>query len=167
MRDFSRVLRFAALSMLLLALPGRALAQSVPPADEPKLRAEVNAFMDRYWTLFSAGNIDGLVAEIYHPFGQLDNRGHSTIAQMRERFPASRKALLSGGYGRSNMPMRNICILAPTVATVSGRGMRYLADGKVMGEFGWTYTLVKGGAGWRMMSIYSHDPATALKCSPN
>ena len=133
MRDFSRVLRFAALALLLVGLPGRSLAQTVPAADEPKLRAEVNTFMDRYWTLFSAGNIDGLVAEIYHPFGQLDNRGHSSIAQLRERFPAARKALLSGGYGRSNMPMRNICILAPTVATVSGRGLRYLTDGKVMG----------------------------------
>lgn len=141
-----------------------ARAQSVAPADEARLRAEVNAFMDSYWTYFSAGQIEQLVANIYHPFGQLDNRGHSSIEQLRSRFPAARKALLDGGYGRSNMPVRNICVLAPTVAIVSGRGVRYLADGKEMAAFGWTYTLVKGEQGWRMMSIYSHDPAVALTC---
>jgi hypothetical protein len=41
------------------------------------------------------------------------------------------------------MPQRNVCILAPNVAVVSGRGVRYLTDGSVMAEFGWTYTLLK------------------------
>jgi len=149
----------------ILASGATSMAQSVGPADEVRLKAEVNAFMDQYWQHFSAGRIDDLVARIYHPFGQLDNRGHSSIDQMRSRFPASRQALLKGGYGRSNMPVRHICILAPTVAVVSGRGVRYLAEGPVMGEFGWTYTLVKGETGWRMVSIYSHDPAVALTCS--
>ena len=53
---------------------------------------------------------------------------------------------------------------APTVAVVSGRGVRYLQDGNMMGEFGWTYTLVKGVTGWKMMAIYSHDPGKALTC---
>jgi hypothetical protein len=43
--------------------------------------------------------------------------------------------------------------------------MRYLTDGNVMGEYGWTYTLIKGADGWRMVSIYSHDPNKALICS--
>lgn len=128
------------------------------------VRAEVNAFMDLYWRLWSAGDIDQLVARIYHPFGQLSNAGHAPIDQMKRTFPATRKALLDGGYGRSNMPERNICVLAPNVAVVSGRGIRYLKDGKVMGEFGWTYTLIKGPDGWKMVSIYSHDPKKALTC---
>lgn len=128
------------------------------------LKAEVNAFMDLYWKLWSAGDIEQLVAQIYHPFGQLSNQGHASIDQMKTTFPTTRKTLLGGGYGRSNMPVRNICVLAPNVAVVSGRGIRYLSDGKVMGEFGWTYTLLKGPAGWKMVSIYSHDPKTALTC---
>jgi hypothetical protein len=64
------------------------------------------------------------------------------------------------------MPVRNVCLLSPNVAVVSGRGIRYLADGKVMGEFGWTYTLLKGADGWRMVSIYSHDAGKALTCTP-
>lgn len=129
------------------------------------LKAEVNAFMDLYWQLWSAGDLDQLVAKIYHPFGQLSNQGHASIDRMKTSFPATRKTLLGGGYGRSNMPTRNICILAPNVAVVSGRGIRYLSNGNVMGEFGWTYTLLKGPAGWKMVSIYTHNPKTALTCS--
>jgi len=140
-----------------------------PPGnlDEQALKKEVNAFMDQYWSLWSAGDIDQLAARIYHPFGQLNNGGHTTVEQMRANFPQSRKALTSKGYGRSQMPMgqRNVCILAPNVAVVSGRGVRYLTDGSVMAEFGWTYTLLKNDSGWRMVSIYSHDPKKALTCN--
>ncbi len=140
-------------------------AQQPPAGGAQALRTEVNAFMDQYWELFSTGQIDQLVERVYHPFGQLSNQGHSSIDQLRAAFPQSRKTLLAGGYGRSQMPKRNVCILSPTVAVISGRGFRYLKDGSVMGEFGWTYTLIKGAAGWRMVSIYSHDPGTALACS--
>ena len=107
---------------LALALAAGVLlgAQAPAPANEQTLRAEVNAFMDKYWELFSAGKIDELAERIYHPSGQMNNQGHSTIEQMKARFPDSRKTLLAGGYGRSNMPNRNICVLSPTVAIVSG-----------------------------------------------
>ena len=141
--------------------------QQAAPMDEQALKTEVNAFMDNYWRLWSAGDIDQLAAQIYHPFGQLSNAGHSSVEQLKSNFPQSRKTMLAGGYGRSQMPMagRNVCILAPNVAVVSGRGFRYLTDGKVMGEYGWTYTLIKNATtGWRMVSIYSHDPNKALTC---
>ena len=151
-------------SMMAFVMDPSPIAQQKPAVDEQALKKEVNAFMDQYWTLWSAGQIDQLVAQIYHPSGQLNNTGHSSIEQMKANFPQTRKTLLDGGYGRSQMPVRNVCILAPTVAVVSGRGFRYLADGKVMGEYGWTYTLLKGSAGWKMVSIYSHDPGRALTC---
>jgi hypothetical protein len=153
--------------LLLIAAAVSVSAQQAAPVDEQALRKEVNAFMDQYWQLWSAGDLDQLVSKIYHPFGQLSNTGHATIDQMKGSFPNTRKALVSKGYGRSQMPMpgRNVCILAPNVAVVSGRGVRYLADGSVMAEFGWTYTLLKNESGWRMVSIYSHDPKKALTCS--
>jgi hypothetical protein len=141
--------------------------QPAAPVDEQALKKEVNTFMDTYWQLWSTGQIDQLSSRIYHPFGQLSNQGHSTLEQLTSGYPATRKSLLSKGYGRSQMPMpgRNVCILAPNVAVVSGKGVRYMADGSVMAEFGWTYTLLKGANGWRMVSIYSHDPKKALTCS--
>jgi hypothetical protein len=80
--------------------------------DQP-IKAEVNAFMDLYWTLFSAGQIDQLAERIYHPSGQLSNQGHSSVEQLKMRFPDTRKTLLAGGYGRSQMPVRNVCVLSP------------------------------------------------------
>lgn len=157
-----RIVRIAAALIWALALSVGML--SAQTDTNQALKAEVNAFMDLYWQLWSTGDIDQLVAKIYHPFGQLSNQGHAPLEQMKTNFPATRKTLLSGGYGRSNMPARNICILAPSVAVVSGRGIRYLSTGNVMAEFGWTYTLLKGSAGWKMVSIYSHDPKTALTC---
>jgi hypothetical protein len=157
-------IRVAAALVAVLATAMAATAQQAP-MDEQKLRSEVNAFMDQYWELFSNGKIDQLVERIYHPSGQLNNSGHSSIEDMKRRFPDTRKTLLSAGYGRSQMPKRNVCVLSPTVAIVSGRGVRYLTDGRVMGEYGWTYTLLRSDAGWRMVSIYSHDPNKALICS--
>jgi hypothetical protein len=155
------------LGLVLVAMVASVSAQQAPPLDEQALKKEVNAFMDQYWQLWSAGEIDQLATRIYHPFGQLSNQGHASVDQLKSNFPATRKALVSKGYGRSQMPMagRNVCILAPNVAVVSGRGIRYMADGSVMAEFGWTYTLLKNETGWRMVSIYSHDPKKALTCS--
>ena len=152
---------------LLCTTVALASAQQSTPVDEQALKKEVNAFMDRYWQLWSTGEIDQLASRIYHPFGQLSNQGHSTLNQLTSGYPQTRKTLLSKGYGRSQMPMagRNVCILAPNVAVVSGKGVRYMADGSVMAEFGWTYTLLKNDSGWRMVSIYSHDPKKALTCS--
>lgn len=151
---------------LVLAMSMVVSAQQATPTDEQTLKNEVNAFMDQYWQLWSAGDIDQLVSRVYHPLGQVSNQGHSTVEQLRAAFPQNRKTMLAGGYGRSQMPMpgRNVCILAPNVAVVSGRGVRYLTDGKVMGEYGWTYTLIRNATGWRMVSIYSHDPKKALTC---
>jgi hypothetical protein len=159
-------IRIAVALVAMLATAMVAAAQQAP-MDEQKLKGEVNAFMDQYWELFSTGKIDQLVERIYHPSGQLNNSGHSSIEDLKRRFPDTRKTLLSAGYGHSQMPMpkRNVCVLSPTVAIVSGRGVRYLADGRVMGEYGWTYTLLRSEAGWRMVSIYSHDPNKALVCS--
>src|SRR5580765_3841153 len=156
---------FAAGVLVMVAMSTFTTAQQRGAVDEQALRREVNAFMDQYWQLWSSGQIDQLVERIYHPMGQLSNTGHASIEQLRQNFPATRKTLLDGGYGRSNMPSRNICILSPNVAVISGRGIRYLQSGSVMAEFGWTYTLLKGANGWKMVSIYSHDPGKALTCA--
>jgi len=156
---------FVAGVVVMAALSVFTTAQQQAAVDEQALKREVNAFMDQYWSLWSSGQIDQLVERIYHPMGQLSNTGHASIEQLKQNFPATRKTLLAGNYGRSNMPVRNICILGNSVAVVSGKGIRYLQNGDVMAEFGWTYTLLKGQNGWKMVAIYSHDPKKALVCS--
>jgi hypothetical protein len=163
LRMVTRVMAIALAVVSGSAIPLAAQTQAPPPNKEA-LKAEVNAFMDLYWQLWSAGNIDGLVERIYHPIGQLSNSGHASIDQLKKQFPAMRKAMTDKGYGRSNMPVRNICVMGSTVAVVSGRGVRYLTDGSEMAAFGWTYTLIKGPSGWRMTSIFTHDQDKPLTC---
>lgn len=105
------------------------VAQQGASIAEAALKKEVNAFMDQYWQLWSAGEIDQQASRIYHPFGQLSNQGHSTVDALKAAFPQTRKAMVAKGYARSQMPMpgRNVCILAPNVAVVSGR-RRPLSD---------------------------------------
>src|SRR5204863_9629298 len=90
---------------IAIGLSSSVSAQQRAAVDEQALKKEVNAFMDHYWELWSAGRIDQLVAQIYHPFGQLSNTGHASIEQMKATFPATRKTLVDGGYGHSQMPV--------------------------------------------------------------
>ena len=92
-----------------------------------------------------------------------DGLAETELDQLRTDFV--RKAMLAAGYVRSQMPVRNVCVLSATVAMVSGRGLRYLKDDKVMAEFGWTYTLLKGANGWRMTAVLTHEPNKAVVCS--
>lgn len=158
------VTRVIAIALVVAGSVSTVAAQT-PPVDSQALKAEVNAFMDLYWQLWSAGKIDDLVERIYHPSGQMSNAGHASIEELKRRFPATRKALTDKGYGRSQMPVRNVCVMGSSVAIVSGRGLRYLTDGSVMAAFGWTYTLIKGPGGWRMTSIFTHDPDKPLTCA--
>ena len=68
------------------------------------------------------------------------------------------------GYAGSDMPDRNICVLSDSAAIVSGRGIRRHRDGGLLGEYGWTYTLVMTGDGWRILTIAGHDPGVAVRC---
>src|SRR6185436_6641740 len=63
--------------VLVCATTALAAAQGAP-VDEQALKKEVNAFMDQYWSLWSAGDIDQLAARIYHPFGLFCNAGETT-----------------------------------------------------------------------------------------
>ena len=50
---------------LLAAMAAPASAQQTPAVDEQALTREVNAFMDQYWQLWSAGDIDQLASRVY------------------------------------------------------------------------------------------------------
>ena len=87
-----------------------------------------------------------------------------TRAEVRQWVVDAHARLDAQGYGRSAMPDRNICVLSSGAAMVSGRGVRYRKDGRVFGEYGWTYTVVRTDNGWRIVSIFGHDPSLAVRC---
>ena len=156
----------AASMALVSALVAPLGAQEIDDATRRAVQAEVNAFFDQYYEWYSAGRADEISQYAYNTPFQLNNgTSLQTRADVRTWVAEAWARLDAQGYGRSEMPERNICVLNSGAAFVSGRGIRYRKDGSVFGEYGWTYTVVKTADGWRIVSIFGHDPNLAVHCS--
>lgn len=152
-----------AAAVLAVETPGD--AQSIDASTQEALRAEVDAFFDQYYAWYSAGAADEIASHAYNvPYMRGDGTVLGTHDDVRQWVADAWALLDAQGYGQSDMPDRNICVLSASGAIVSGRGVRYRKDGDVFGEYGWTYTLVKTDDGWRITSIFGHDPSLVLRC---
>ena len=150
---------------LVLALVAPLGAQKIDDATRRAVQAELNAFFDQYYEWYSAGSADEISRHAYSaPFQLSNGTSLETQADVRNWVSEAWARLDTQGYGRSQMPERNICVLNNGAAFVSGRGIRYRKDGSVFGEYGWTYTVVKTADGWRIVSIFGHDPGLAVRC---
>ena len=148
---------------ILMGVP--AAAQPVDEAARGGVRDELNAFFDQYYEWYSAGRADEISQHAYNvPYQLGDGTALTTRAEVRQWVVDAYARLEAQGYGRSAMPERNICVLSAGAAMVSGRGVRYRTDGSVFGEYGWTYTVVMTDGGWRIVSIFGHDPGVAVRC---
>lgn len=140
-------------------------AQPLDEAARQGVRDELNAFFDQYYEWYSAGRADEISRHAYNVPYQLGNgTALATRAEVRQWVVDAYARLEAQGYGWSAMPDRNICVLTSAAAVVSGRGVRYRTDGSVFGEYGWTYTVVRTDDGWRIVSIFGHDAALAVRC---
>ena len=140
-------------------------AQSLDPAARQALRAEVDAFFDQYYAWYSAGAADEIAGYAYNvPYVRGDGSALGTRDEVRQWVAEAWARLDAQGYAGSDMPDRNICVLGVGSVIVSGRGVRYHRDGGLLGEYGWTYTVVMTDDGWRILSIFGHDPALAVRC---
>jgi len=150
----------------LLAMETPVGAQPLDASTRQALRAELDTFFDQYYAWYSVGAADEISRHAYNvPYLQGDGSALGTQDEVRQWVADAWARLDAQGYGGSDMPDRNICVLGVSAAIVSGRGVRSRKDGSVFGEYGWTYTLVKTTDGWRIVSIVGHDPALAVTCS--
>ena len=154
-----------AMAVGLLGIVAPADAQSLDPAARQALRTEVDAFFDQYYAWYSAGAADEIARHAYNvPYVRGDGSALGTRDEVRQWVADAWARLDAQGYAGSDMPDRNICILGAGAAIVSGRGVRYNRGGGLLGEYGWTYTVVMTDDGWRILSIFGHDPALAVRC---
>lgn len=162
--DRKRRLSMPLLAFALLTVETPAEAQSLDEASREAVRAELDAFFDRYYAWYSVGAADEVSRGAYNvPFF----RGGSALGtreEVRQSVAEAWARLDAQGYAGSDMPDRNICVLSDSAAIVSGRGIRRHRDGGLLGEYGWTYTLVMTADGWRILTIAGHDPAVAVRC---
>jgi hypothetical protein len=155
----------ATLGICAAVLGLTAWAQPLDEAARQDVQDELNAFFDQYYEWYSAGSADEISRHAYNVPYQLGNgTALATRAEVRQWVEDAYTRLDAQGYGRSAMPDRNICVLSSGAAMVSGRGVRYRTDGSELGEYGWTYTVVRTDEGWRIVSIFGHDPGVAVRC---
>ena len=160
-----RWLSIPLMAATLLAIAAPAEAQPLDAAARQALRAELDAFFDQYYAWYSAGAADEIAGQAYNvPYVLGDGSALGTRDEVSRWVAEAWARLDAQGYAGSDMPDRNICVLGAGSAIVSGRGVRRHRDGGLLGEYGWTYSLVKTGAGWRIVSIFGHDPALAVRC---
>ena len=160
-----RWLSFPVMVVALLTIETPAEAQPLDAATRQAVRAELDAFFDQYYAWYSAGAADEIAGHAYNvPYIVGDGRALRTRDEVRQWVAEAWARLDAQGYGGSDMPDRNICVLSVSAAIVSGRGVRYRREGGLLGEYGWTYSLVKTSDGWRIISIFGHDPALAVRC---
>ena len=162
--DRKRRLSMPLLAFALLTVETPAEAQSLDEASREAVRAELDAFFDQYYAWYSVGAADEVSRGAYNvPFFRGGNV-LGTREEVRQSVAEAWARLDAQGYVGSDMPDRNICVLSDSAAIVSGRGIRRHRDGGLLGEYGWTYTLVMTADGWRILTIAGHDPAVAVRC---
>ena len=152
--------------VLALALASPARAQQLTERQVQTIRTEIDAFLDQYYEWFSAGDAEALAQRAYAapllvqngPVPQTANEVRQWASDLLERLAAQ-------GYGRSEMPDRNICVLTGGLALVSGHGFRYRQDGSVLNDYGWTYALLQRGEGWRIEATLQHAPEAIVRCA--
>ena len=162
--DRNRWLSMPLLAAALLIVGTPAEGQTLDAAAREAVRAELDAFFDQYYAWYSVGAADEVSRHAYNvPFF----RGGSALGtreEVRQSVADAYARLDAQGYAGSDMPDRNICVLSDSAAVVSGRGIRRHREGGLLGEYGWTYTVVMTDDGWRILTIAGHDPAVAVRC---
>jgi hypothetical protein len=141
--------------ILAFAFASPAGAQQVTEDRLPVIRAEIDTLFDQYYGWFSAGQVDVVMERAYTAPMYLGNVILQTRDEVRDFTADLLEQLSAQGYARSEMPTRNICLLSGGFAVVSGNGFRYRGDGSVLGEFGWTYTVMLTEEGWRIMGMFA------------
>ena len=160
-----RWLSIPAMAVVLLAIETPAETQTLDAAAREAVRDELDAFFDQYYAWYSAGAADEISRHAYNvPYLLGNGTALSTRDEVRQWVADAWTRLDAQGYAGSDMPERNICVLGSGSAIVSGRGIRRHREGGLLGEYGWTYLLVNTDDGWRIISIFGHDPALAARC---
>jgi hypothetical protein len=129
---------------------------------------EVRAVIQTYYRLFNEQNPKGMSEQLFHlPWIYLDPEGARVFESREETaklFEDSLTSIVPRGWGRSDFPDPNVCVLSLGAATVSGTFFRYKKDGSVLSEHGVSYFLGRTPGGWRVTALSSHPPGRAVAC---
>ena len=129
----------------------------VAPSQEIRIKEEVKLIIQRYYTYFSANQMDKFPTETHTiPWKILgSNRVFMSAEASNENYFGSYETIKKNDpdYDRSEFTIQNICVLSPRSALVSGYNTRRKADDGIITMMGTLYIMELTDAGWRINSF--------------
>ena len=170
MRTFSPTFAAMLVAASLAMPPAAAEAQqpALSAADTEKVKSEVTATLDLYYSLFSQRNAQALPEQVFNVpwivLGGNGPRADMTKEQAQAGFEASMKNLVESGWAKSVFTTESVCVLNANAAIASGYNTRYKTDGSVMSVGGVSYLLGRSKDGWRIISYSGHPKGKLVRC---
>lgn len=143
-------------------------ANRVAPSQEIKIKEEVKLIIQRYYTYFSANEMDKFPTETHTiPWKVLGtDREYKTAEESNEMYFGSYANIKENNpeYARSVFTIQNICVLSPRAAIVSGYNTRRADDDSIIRMNGTSYILEQTPEGWRINSFVGTAMDKVVKC---
>ncbi len=140
----------------------------VAPSHEVRIKEEVKLIIQRYYTYFSANQMNKFPTETHTiPWKILGtDRLYLSADASNENYFNSFAAIKENDpdYDRSVFTIQNICVLSPRAAIVSGFNTRKRADDSIITMMGTAYILEQTEAGWRINSFASMSLDKIVSC---
>ena len=140
----------------------------VAPSQEIKIKEEVKLIIQRYYTYFSANEMDKFPSETHTiPWKVLGtDRQYMTAEESNEMYFGSYANIKENNpeYVRSVFTIQNICVLSPRAAIVSGYNTRRADDDSIIRMNGTSYILEMTPDGWRINSFVGTAMDKVVKC---
>ena len=140
----------------------------VAPSQEIRIKEEVKLIIQRYYTYFSANQMDKFPTETHTiPWKILgSNRVFMSAEASNENYFGSYETIKKNArdYARSEFTIQNICVLSPRSALVSGYNTRRKADDGIITMMGTLYIMELTEAGWRINSFTGNPLDKVVGC---
>lgn len=164
---------FSCFMVIVIGLIANSWAQDAnpifaSPAQEIRIKEEVKLIIDKYYTYFSANQMDKFPNETHTiPWKILGtDRIYSSAEASNENYFNSFANIKKDdpNYTRSVFTIQNICVLSPNAAIVSGFNTRKRADNSIITMMGTAYILERTDAGWRINSFAGKSLEKIITC---
>ncbi|MCC3860238.1 hypothetical protein [Pseudemcibacter aquimaris] len=140
----------------------------VTPSQEIRIKEEVKLIVDRYYTYFSANQMDKFPSETHTiPWAVLGtDRIYMTAEESNDFYYQSYANIKKNNpeYDRSEFTIQKTCVLSPNTAFVSGYNTRRAADDSIISMNGTVYIMVRTENGWRINSFAGKPLDKVVSC---
>ncbi len=140
----------------------------VAPSQEIRIKEEVKLIIDRYYTYFSANEMDKFPTETHTiPWKILGTgRSYDTAEASNENYYGSFATIKENNpeYARSVFTIQDICVISPQAALVSGYNTRRAGDNSIITMMGTVYIMERTDAGWRINSFAGKSVDKVVSC---